>query len=497
MDNNFDKNKTSQPNDTAGAVGSKTYTGVPEFFENKNAVSQNRSTQPDASTKVNNAKPFNPQQQGRPMGANNGKPFNPQQQGRPMGANNGQPFNPQQQGRPMGANNGQPFNPQQQNRPMGANNGQPFNPQQQGRPMGANNGQPFNPNQQSRPMGANNGQPFNPQQQGRPMGVNNGQPFNPQQQGRPMGVNNAKPFNPTQQNRPAGVNQEKKFDNKPITADNVSENKPENKLENNPVNGVKGVQKDTTTQLPAFMNTDVAKNNQPKRDVKYNYQALTPPDKKTTSIVIAIFVVTILALIVGLVGLSISLGGTEGFKDQLAQFAGNVEAAFAATPDDYQYSNDDADDYHLIGENQYNTSNLTVNTLAYPGTDISVDVYSPAEFELDSNIDNRRVSYQNPNTGIVCRTELVKVTSDDEAELEAQLVNPYDEDLLSFENLESEYSDSMFVIEFPNRSEVATFINLGEDVILSIKAVNSVDTDVDYNELAKVVEIFEDNLELY
>jgi hypothetical protein len=52
-------------------------------------------------------------------------------------------------------------------------------------------------------------------------------------------------------------------------------------------------------------------NNRPKRDIKYNYSALTPPNKKSTSTIILVYVIVIILLLVGVIGYFASKGAQK------------------------------------------------------------------------------------------------------------------------------------------------------------------------------------------
>ncbi len=540
MDNNFNK-------DTQNNINSKTYTGMPERLMNSNAVSQNRTIPPVKPTEENNSQPTTPSVENKNMGMNNSQPMNPTMQNRNMGMNNGQPMNPNMQNRNMGMNNGQPMNPNMQNRNIGMNNGQPMNPNMQNRNMGMNNGQPMNPNTQNRNIGMNNGQPMNPNMQNRNMGMNHGQPMNPNMQNRNMGMNNGQPMSPTMQNRNMGMNngqpmnsdtENKKADINKDRALNLDKQKnpvdiksdkhadivdltPDTKLEITSTNylntkiksdvvddivadmvdDIKITDESTpeslTTKLPHFMDDYTQTDNQPKpkQDVKYNYQALTPPDNKKTGIIVFVYILTVILLIAGLIGISINLGDSTNFKDKFDQFISDIKSDFSESfGDDTQYpdfGDDDTNDF-----DDYNMDILTPYSLTIASSDQTVEISAPEGIELDTkNSSASEAFYTDYVIGAICAAQLIPISDTDNEEEQINLIlNPYNDDLLSYEELDTEYGDSFFLLNFSDRTEVATFLSVDDNVVLAIRAyTNDIDDAIDTDALARAVSILSDN----
>ncbi|MEE0265251.1 MAG: hypothetical protein UD936_06445, partial [Acutalibacteraceae bacterium] len=370
-------------------------------------------------------------------------------------------------------------------------------------------------------------------QQNRQMNPN-GQPFNPHQQNRPEEAGNAKPLTET---KPADVKpaDTKPADTKPADVKPAETNpfgtKPADtnpfgtktvdtvfaEIDKSSGNGFTANAQHSAfetpantfgskPEVPAYMNVGNTQANQPKREIKYNEQALTPPDKKKTSIIIGVCVVAVLLLIVGVVGLASTMG--EGFKDKFEKLSSGIEDLAADYDnDDYDNDNDDYDydnDDYSDSEDMYGYSDVAEKVLNYSYTDIETDEFiqlaevvmtTPDNFGVSVDMETPELAaYYNQVSDIICTTELVW----------AHIVNPEGRlnEFLSFEEfnsykyLEQDESRRILQVEFSDHTEMVALFDVNDEITLVVRALYLNGDVSDYSPLIDVVNTFVDNAQV-
>ncbi|MEE0059564.1 MAG: hypothetical protein UE295_01920, partial [Acutalibacteraceae bacterium] len=392
--------------------------------------------------------------------------------------------------------------------------GQPFNPHQQGRPMGAPNGQPFNPHQQARPTESEYGQTVVLSQQNRPEALNKEKPLVDNKPAdtkpadtkpadtKPVGTKptDTKPFD----TKPADTKpfdtkpfDSKPFDTNPIKFDNAPKNEFSANFQTKPIDSFNSTTSNQKTETPAFMTMDDTQSNQPKpkRDIQYNYQALTPPDNKKTSLIIAVYVVVIIVLIIGVVGLASSVG--SNVKDKFKELSSSVESAFADTDDYSDDSDSDSDMY--ISDNEKTTLRYAyIDSETKEYIDLAqIELYTPDEFEINTDATTEdKVVYYKEDSEVLCVAELKCPQSlDPEIRLNELFNSPSTiEHIDSYQYLEQNDTRRVLQVEFDDHTEIVALVDVNEEITLVIRALHSDEDLSEYSTLIDDVNSFADNV---
>jgi hypothetical protein len=230
--------------------------------------------------------------------------------------------------------------------------------------------------------------------------------------------------------------------------------------------------------------------NTPKRDIKYNYEALTKPDKKSTSIIIVVYILVIIMLLVGVIGFLLTSGFSKT-QGELAQFLENIdiESVFA---DDYSM-NEDAD------------TDSTSKTLRYDSidSDFRITVNTPDGFIINNvdELDDTAIFTDDYN-GFECDAELISGYSSADDRLWDDIINPYGEPYDFYEKpptYTTAYGEAtIWYVRYYNRSVTYAFIDTEDDGMLAVSlwifdSTSKEHCDKDYCML-KIQQILDDML---
>ena len=474
VEQNNVENNANQPSDNQQTSYS-TYSALPGIFNNQNTVSQNRNVPP-----VN--RPAN-----RPVNRPVNRPNPNLRQPNPNNPVPNQQVNNNTQNRDR-VSEGRAFAQEFYSQPNSQNRIGNERP-----PM---NGQ-ARPNQ---PMGNErpqmNGQ-FRPNQ---PMGNE-----------RPQMNGQVRPNNPMDNEKPEAKVQDK-------TNNTIGSEKPEVKVQDKPTNPIVNEkpqmnplerpnkfvagEESKVNYAPAEAENkfdfDIPNNdeNKPKRDVKYNYEALTPPDKKATSKIIVVYVIVVLLLLVGVIGYFAATGASKsesGFSDFFEKMG--LDKAFSENSDK-DYSEEVSGYIDYIDEGY---SEDVSGDIDYSG-DVSVDINSMEDYDSNSTALNLRYSngasdfeemiiipggydirrdeektslviFDSFDRTVTCQAELLEGSSSDEARLK-ELMDFSGKSYISARELSTYQTGGEYItlwqVEYDNRIETYAFIDVDSNMMLSI-----------------------------
>ncbi len=222
--------------------------------------------------------------------------------------------------------------------------------------------------------------------------------------------------------------------------------------------------------------------NNPKRDIKYNYEALTKPNKKSTSIIILVYILVVIMLLVGIIGFLLT-SGISKTTGEFAQFFENIdiESVFA---DNYSM-NEDGDmftdtDVDTVYEDQ-NTdfeadSNPTSKTLRYEddsiNSDLQITLTTPDGFKMSDYDELVDTAVFSDDNGFVCKAKLISGYSSTDDILFYKIINPYNEDYSSLNKCPTYttiYGEAtIWYVRFNNRAETYAFIDVEDNNILAV-----------------------------
>lgn len=272
----------------------------------------------------------------------------------------------------------------------------------------------------------------------------------------------------------------------------------------------------TNSQLNTFNtnNSTVGNIIKPKKnDVRYNYKALTPPNKKLTSIIIATYVIAIIMLLVGVIGYTLTSDSSSRIKETFTNFLDNfdnidIEDVFAYNSDEKNSNDKDSnvylDDYRTeniqnqpLEENySYHTRDLTYIDDYESSFELYLSVPDPSGFEFQESLSSDDlVVFNNEENNLTCKAKLTEGHSDNLNELTYNIMNPHNEDavLNKIGYYPTSYGDAViYQIKFDNRVETYSFVDVYDDVVFVISIVEFNYNDVaDEAILATVEEILE------
>lgn len=234
-----------------------------------------------------------------------------------------------------------------------------------------------------------------------------------------------------------------------------------------------------------------------KNDVKYNYKALTPPNKKSTSIIIATYVIAIILLLVGVIGYTLTSESSSNIKETFTNFFDNIniEDVFAYNSDEKNSNDKDykvyLDDYRTediqnqpFGQyNSYHTRDLTYIDDYESSFKLYLCVTDPSDFEFQESLSSDDlIVFNNKENNITCKLKLTEGHSEDLNELTYNIMNPNNEDavLNKIGYYPTSYGDAViYQIEFDNRVETYSFVDIYDDVVFVISI-----GEFNYNDIA-------------
>ena len=258
---------------------------------------------------------------------------------------------------------------------------------------------------------------------------------------------------------------------------------------------------------PGTANTDNSNANNivnpQKREVKYNYEALTPPDKKSTSIIIAIYVIVILLLLVGIIGYAITSGSSSNSKKSFTEFFDDIsiEDIFANDSDE-SYSNnyqiDTMQDQPFEEDDSYD-----VRTLTYVDDNEALELYlsvtDPSGFEFQESLSSDDlIVFHNDENNLTCKAKLTAGDSNNLSGLISNIMNPNNENttLNKIGYYPTSYGEAViYQIEFDNRIETYGFVNRDDNVVFAVYISKfAYDEDVEDEIILSTIEEVLDNI---
>lgn len=238
--------------------------------------------------------------------------------------------------------------------------------------------------------------------------------------------------------------------------------------------------------------------NTQRRNVKYNYDELTKPDKKSTSIIILVYIAVVVLLLVGVIGFLLSLDTSES-KDEFNQFLKNVESIVPEEDIEPEYQNSFNVTDTFNDETNVFIAQTTLpepyikgepKTLKYDNatneSDFELTVYTPYGFNVNDSINLIDTAVYYEDDGYSCKASLMRGYSSTDDMLFNHIINPFDEEA-SFADKCATYSTeygeaTIWYTKFINRGETYAFIDMEGDGILAVRIVIFDYQNVPYNQ---------------